>query len=226
MPDEPKTENNQPDKDKIFDLYKLIVETRNFEIEYFWKRALFFWGTLTIILVGYFKIGKEQEYYLSFISFGGFIYTLIFSLSIRGSKFWQENWEQKVVLFQNELKKIYPELKSYFDIFGIPLHSIIKEKEHGSFSLFRSYRFSVSKLVLILSDITLLFTFLLLIRDSITLFSNGNWDCKSSTIWEIIAFILTVAFSSLYITIFLCGESKRNNDILKTQEMQKNSKKE
>ncbi|MCX6164872.1 MAG: hypothetical protein NTU73_08455, partial [Ignavibacteriae bacterium] len=48
-------ENFEKIKDKAFDIYKIIIDTRKFEIENFWKRTTFFWGALAIIAVGYFN---------------------------------------------------------------------------------------------------------------------------------------------------------------------------
>ena len=87
------------------DLYSKILDLRKFEIENFWKRTLFFWGTLAIVLIGYFQGGVEIRY-LIFISLIGVLYSLIFSLSIRGSKYWQEHWE--VMASDFERKNISP----------------------------------------------------------------------------------------------------------------------
>lgn len=206
------------------ELYRLMVETRKFEIENFWKRTLFFWGALTIILIGYFKVEQDYNDYLVFISFIGFIYTLIFSLSIRGSKFWQENWEQKVVYSQEKLKNLYPkELENDFDVFGTPLHLVIKNKESKHFFLHRAYRYSVSKLVLILSDITLLLMFLLLLKDSLKLFNNVSWELFNTDLrpdFKAISFIFVSIVSFIYIVVFLCGEKKRNKRFLAVQKKQ------
>jgi len=209
------------DKQLMLELYKLVADTRKFEIENFGRRSLFFWGALAIILAGYFQIEKYYQDYLIFISFLGFVYTLIFSLSVRGSKFWQENWEQKVVHFQDKLKKLYPkEFESDFNVFGTPLHKAIKEKESEHSRLLRSYRFSVSKLVLILSDITLLLMFCLFVNDCFSLFSTIKWEICNNDYkphYKAIAFILVFALSCIYLLLFLLGERKRNIKLLKNQ---------
>ncbi len=214
-------------RDYIFELYKLAADTRKFEIDNFWKRALFFWGALAIILVGYFQIEKSYHEYLVFISFLGFVYTFIFSLSVRGSKFWQENWKKKVIHYQDKLKKLYPtEFDSDFDVFGIPIHLEIQNKESKHYLFHRSYRFSVSKLVLILSDITLLLMFLLFGKDVVNLFSSISWklfDNNYKIHYVAIIFILVFAISVYYFYQFIRGEVIRNERLFRIQE-RKNSK--
>ena len=198
------------------ELYKLVAETRKFEIDNFWKRALFFWGALAILLVGYFQVKEQYSDYLIFISFLTCVYTLIFSLSLRGSKFWQENWEQKVLDFQNQLKSIYNDSRITFDIFGIPLHERIRRKEKDRFPLVRAFRFSVSKLPLLISDITLLVTFILFLKDVLHLIKKIIISSllekleflKPLVILIIMFFILLL--TTIYFIIFLKEENSRN----------------
>lgn len=84
------------------DCYKYIIEHRKFEIENFWKRALFFWGTLAILIVGYFNFPKDS-FFIVFISYLGAIYNIIFCLSLRGSKYWQEHWENVATIYETKL---------------------------------------------------------------------------------------------------------------------------
>lgn len=134
-------------------LYDKILELRKFEIENFWKRTLFFWGTIAIVLAGYFG-SKVDEKYLIFISLIGLLYNVIFSLSVRGSKYWQEHWETMAVIYENELD---------FDLFKSETSNLIyKNSKHFTTS---PYRFSVSKLTMLLSDLTVILWFLLWLKD-------------------------------------------------------------
>lgn len=124
-------------------LYQEILQLRKFEIENFWKRSLFFWGTIAIVLAGYFQLDLKQ--YLIFISFSGMIYNFIFSLSIRGSKYWQEHWETIAVVYEKTLN------------FRLLTHKADKLIALNNNSKYTSpYRFSVSKLTMLLSDVTVL----------------------------------------------------------------------
>lgn len=139
-------------------LYEKILELRKFEIENFWKRTLFFWGTLAIVLTAYFK-GDFADKYLSFISLIGFLYNIIFSFSVRGSKYWQEHWEEMAGIYEdNSNFKLLTEPP-----FKPQLNSILTYP----------YRFSVSKLTMLLSDITVLMWGMFWIKDIINLFRKS-----------------------------------------------------
>lgn len=76
--------------------FEVAFQTRQFEIELFWKRALFFWG---FIVAAFAAIGvlKEQQPTLSLLVSGfGFVCSFAWTLVNRGSKYWQEQWETKV----------------------------------------------------------------------------------------------------------------------------------
>lgn len=125
-------------------LYDKILELRKFEIENFWKRTLFFWGTIALLLAGYLNT-KIDIKYLPFISFLGVLYNIIFSLSIRGSKYWQEHWETMAVVYENSLN---------FDLFKTETSNIISSNNKSKTTY--PHRFSVSKLTMLLSDLTVL----------------------------------------------------------------------
>ena len=149
---------NIPKKVEFVELYKIIVDTRKFEIDNYWKRILYFWSTITLILGGYFLIfEKGPKEYLIFISYLGFLYCLIFSFSLRGSKYWQEHWEKLAI----EYEQI-----AGFSLFSWSLLKNIKKKYKKQTILFTPFRFSVSKLTFLISDITLIFWVLLVIKDS------------------------------------------------------------
>lgn len=175
-------------------LYDKILELRKFEIENFWKRTLFFWGTIAIVLVGYFGAKIETKYFI-FISFIGLLYNIIFSMSIRGSKYWQEHWETMAVIYENnlEFKLFKSEMSDYI---------FLKNSHYITFP----FRFSVSKLTMLLSDITVILWFMLWIKDMSYLFTEG---CvffefsKYSTLHLFTVYTLVVHFAFvLYIIYF------------------------
>lgn len=176
-------------------LYDKILELRKFEIENFWKRALFFWGTIAIILAVYFKADINDKY-LIFISFLGIIYNSIFSLSIRGSKFWQEHWENMAIIYENSLKfGLLKELSS----------KLIHKKNEASFITY-PFRFSVSKLTMLLSDITVLLWLMFWLKDIYKLFKNKliffDFCCKNELHPFTISLILFHLILGIYIYMF------------------------
>lgn len=139
-------------------LYDKILELRKFEIENFWKRTLFFWGTIALIYAGFFKADLKD--YQIIIPLIGLLFNIIFSLSTRGSKYWQEHWETMAVVYENELS---------FDLFKHDTQSIVKNHSKSKFT--RPYRFSVSKLTMLLSDLSVLVWAILWLKELIALIS-------------------------------------------------------
>ena len=83
---------------------KKAWECRNFEIDKFWSRSLFFWGFILAVFTGYIAlITKEKsvdfvgiEYLDFYLICLGFLFSLAWLLVLRGSKAWQENWEMHI----------------------------------------------------------------------------------------------------------------------------------
>lgn len=88
------------DKEKLDKAYIKAWENRNFEIDKFWTRAAYFWGFIVLIFGGYISLLTSEhnqkaiemriDLYLVML---GFLFSLAWYLVIRGSKFWQQNWE-------------------------------------------------------------------------------------------------------------------------------------
>lgn len=75
---------------------EVALAARSFEIGLFWQRALFFWGFIAAAFIAYVAaLGKGQKL-LILISGFGMVCSVSWTLANRGSKYWQENWEQKV----------------------------------------------------------------------------------------------------------------------------------
>jgi len=193
--------NFDDEKTKLFDIYKIIVDTRKFEIENFWKRTAFFWGVLAIILVGYFN-AKNSEEYLIFISYLGFFYNLIFSLSLRGSKYWQVHWEIAAIEHERHLG---------FKIFRWNFKDKIKEESSTVFPPLKPTKYSVSKLTMILSDFTIFFWLILMIKDFVYMFKNSllHFDfcapCKELCVidWYTCGVITIPLIGILYLIVFI-----------------------
>ncbi|CAM4069147.1 hypothetical protein PARU111607_02635 [Palleronia rufa] len=87
--------------------------TRNFEIEMYWKRSIYFWGFQIVflgsflLLIGAYIDSEASNRILVFVilvsiallaSFFAFVWTLV----ERGSKDWQDNWERHIDLLGDE----------------------------------------------------------------------------------------------------------------------------
>lgn len=125
------------------DILKYATETRRFEIERFWQRSLFFWGFIGAALIAYAAISKSDVdpiLPLAIACFGA-VSSVAWTLQNRGSKYWQEAWEDKIKAVE-------------IDVLGAPLFSNIEPVRNRH--IWGAIRYSVSKLAIALSDFTVL----------------------------------------------------------------------
>ncbi|WP_442874858.1 RipA family octameric membrane protein [Desulfovibrio sp. Fe33] len=86
-------------KNRAKEAYQKAHDVRKFEIDLYWKRALYFWAFEGAFLTAYGIIlakGTDvdgQFYYLAVLSLFALCFTYLWSLALKGSKQWQENWE-------------------------------------------------------------------------------------------------------------------------------------
>jgi len=195
-------EKYQPySKVNYLEIYKIVIDTRKFEIENFWKRATFFWGTIAILFYAYYSIKIETKY-LCVVSLTGLVYGLIFSISTRGSKYWQEHWELLAREYEGKLNDIY--------LFRWQLIKKIHLKTNDNLMLLKPRRVSVSKLVMIISDFLVFSWLILFIKDIYYLHTIGELSlnffnsAKPSHYSNLaIAIISITVFVFGYIVIFL-----------------------
>lgn len=153
-----KTDNKQ-NKIKEAKLHK-AYQFRDFEIDMYWKRAQYFWGFLAVIYAGYFLLVSSEkrdllpkEYELITCSIGSLL-SFAWYLVNRGSKRWQEHWEQMINKYEKELD---------FIVYG--------EKITSDFGILKAGRYSVSKVNILVSLIIFL-SWILLFGFSIRNFEN------------------------------------------------------
>jgi len=84
------------------------LDIRKFEIELYWKRASYFWTLIAAAFAAYFLIlGAEKLYDKKFLAFVvacvGFVFTFAWLEVNRGSKKWQENWENHVDMLEDKI---------------------------------------------------------------------------------------------------------------------------
>jgi len=124
---------NPENKDLHKAAFKKAWETRNYEIDKFWQRSMFFWGFIVLIFTGYVKVITEKDnqsikvmnldFYLILL---GLIFSVAWILIILGSKRWQENWEKHIDYLEDEItgplyKTLYYKGKKYYSVSGINL---------------------------------------------------------------------------------------------------------
>lgn len=146
-----------------FELKKLEFEKsldqRNFEIDNFWKRGWFFGALLVVLATGYFKLIVEKEEYCIYISFLGFLVSFFQAYMNRGSKYWQERWENKTKNRESVLNIDVTKTKRYAENEKYYLDAGTLAKRENFFTVAR--RFSVSKLTFLIWDIVTISWFLL-----------------------------------------------------------------
>jgi hypothetical protein len=121
---------------------ELAAEIRKTEIGLFWQRSLFFGGLIAAAFLAYCNIREIQPEIRFAILCLGVIFSLTWTLVNRMSSYWQEAWQQKI----GQLEQQALEYKL----------SVNPEPTQKHFSLWASRNYSVSKLLIALSDFTLL----------------------------------------------------------------------
>src|SRR5438046_2069411 len=126
------------DDDKVLEL---AAEIRKTEIGLFWQRSLFFGGLIAAAFLAYCNIREVQPEIRFAILCLGVIFSLTWTLVNRVSSYWQEAWQQKIELLEQQALE----------------HRLSENPEPTKkhFSLWASRNYSVSKLLIALSDFTL-----------------------------------------------------------------------
>ncbi len=134
--------DDQTKSAKHLEALKYAHDIRNFEIDLFWRRAAYFWTFVAAAFGAFFLLEKtatSQTESRFIVACVGLVFSVAWSLANRGSKYWQDNWEQHVVLLENEVTG--------------PLYKMNAKKPDGitRWSLLESYPFSVSRINQVLS---------------------------------------------------------------------------
>jgi Flp pilus assembly protein TadB len=101
-------EVNRSGSSKLLAAFAQVSDIRKFEIELYWKRAGYFWALIAVTFAGYFAMvsievaGEPVQFLLSGVAAAtGLVFTFAWYLANRGSKFWQENWENHLDLLED-----------------------------------------------------------------------------------------------------------------------------
>lgn len=97
-----------PDPKRLESALEHALDIRKFEIEMYWKRATYFWALIAVAFAGYFAVvGSEKipdkNFMAYVISCIGFLFTFAWFQVNRGSKYWQENWENHVDMLEDKV---------------------------------------------------------------------------------------------------------------------------
>lgn len=109
---------------KIKEALKCAHDIRKFEIELFWKRATYFWVFISVIILAYGSLvitflepptvrekppeevfSRELILFLAILLLNslGLVISYIWYLVMKGSKFWQENWEAHINMLESSV---------------------------------------------------------------------------------------------------------------------------
>lgn len=81
------------------------LDIRKFEIDLYWKRASYFWTFIGATFAGFIAVqasGSPNKTHLSvLLSCLGLVFAFAWLAANRGSKFWQENWENHVDMLED-----------------------------------------------------------------------------------------------------------------------------
>ncbi|UAA38253.1 hypothetical protein KIH87_16415 [Paraneptunicella aestuarii] len=95
-------------KEKKSKALEHALDTRKFEIELYWKRATYFWTLIGVILAGYMAVlassnSEIKEGLAVILSCLGYTFSAAWFFVNRGSKQWQENWENHVTSLEDDV---------------------------------------------------------------------------------------------------------------------------
>lgn len=160
----------------------LALDCRKFEIDLYWKRAGYFWTLIGATLAGFVLVRKEScddcRYLSVVLGCVGFVFSYAWYCVNRGSKKWQENWENHVDLLEDKvvgpLFKIVtsrpPEKPSLWSLRSVP--SRFKDMCTGPSN------FSVSKINQIVSLFVVALWVLLIIEVLLPFDEKAGFDKK------------------------------------------------
>lgn len=132
--------------------YRVARDTRNFEIELFWKRSNYFLVLSTAAAAGFFSL-HEPRYALPLATLG-FIVSLLWIAVNLGSKFWQSRWEHRLHLTEQQLRPNMNLFSAPWEVVRDDVLQSFKFQEHG-----RVYRF-YTRLVITKPSVSFLMTLL------------------------------------------------------------------
>lgn len=195
--------------------YKIVLDIRKFEIELFWRRTAFFWGTIVVLFGLYGTASKElkDQKLLCYIVLTGFFFNILFSLSLRASKYWQEHWEYHADRDEETAK---------FELLSEDVNAGLRHRLRHESRLYKPRRLSLSAMTIVLSDL-LAFAWLGLIVKEVheividkTISLNLRWELPIH--WNTIGIMVFAATGMFSIAYYIYVESKKKRVRKREQE--------
>lgn len=181
---------------------QIALDTRKFEIDLYWKRATYFWTFISADIAAfaliYARMGAsvERSALMALFSFLGVLFSIGWYFVNRGSKYWQENWEDHIgALITKEAGPIFKYRKNPKDKFV---------KFNGS------YPFSVSKVNQFLSGMTFIFWVIIFISSSFSFFSKIMSQCCCAILCTL---VITILLLVILIWMFRFSKSENAKEI-------------
>jgi len=99
---------NKESSEKAEKALHYALDIRKFEIGLYWQRAAYFWTLIGASFAGYIAILSamhlDNKPLMAFmLSCIGFVFTFAWFQVNRGSKYWQENWENHVDMLEDSV---------------------------------------------------------------------------------------------------------------------------
>jgi hypothetical protein len=97
------------------DVFKFVLDTRNFEITNFWQRSNYFLVLNTGVAIAFFNLKEKSVEWAPFVALVGVLVSFLWIRVALGSKFWQVHWERKLAQVENEYvaSRVLPDLKLF-----------------------------------------------------------------------------------------------------------------
>lgn len=186
------------------------LDIRKFEIDLYWKRATYFWTFIGATFAGYITLQsssiKSDNNILLLITCLGMIFSLSWLCVNKGSKFWQENWENHVDLLEDSNTG-----PLYKTVISNKLESSNQEKLKSFFV--GSHAYSVSKINQIISLYITILWFILIINECWVNYNNNGFS-----LFGIVILVLTINFCFLILVLgeTSFGDKKVSTTVRKT----------
>jgi hypothetical protein len=172
------------------------LDIRKFEIDLYWKRAAYFWVFIAASFAGFFwslqqdKPSERTDNIMFLLTCIGLSASWAWCLVLRGSKYWQENWEKHVDYLE-------------MDFIGNLYKMVRTGKDTNLKNKLSSYPYSVSKINTLLGYyVTLFWTFALI--GEIYYLVVVRCDVSSTPSWFIKGASLLLSVSFIVFTIIDC----------------------
>lgn len=100
------------------ELYRIALETRNFEITLFWQRSNYFLVLNTAIAVGFFVSSLRVPLHALLLGIFGLLISVLWLAVNLGSRYWQIRWERRLEIVEATLDDDRGENADKIDFFA------------------------------------------------------------------------------------------------------------